>query len=301
MPVSKNRRKKPKVATSAKPAKANKVAALPDRRAMEGFMASLGGRRGGDPVAAAQDVMYDAWEQSNRGKRIALARRALAISPLCSDAYVLLAEETAKSVREALVYYQKGVEAGELALGPEGFEKCAGRFWGHLETRPYMRARTGLAAALWALGWRQEAIEHYRAMLELNPNDNQGIRYLLAAQLLAQNDIEALKKLIKQYEGDGCAEWLYTQALLAFRENDPDADELAEQAWQSNNHVPAVLSNHKPALAFEDDYIIMGGEGEAAYYINENGAAWQATPGAIDWLVDITNTLKPRQRGRPAA
>ncbi len=193
MPVSKNRRKKPKVATSAKPAKANKVAALPDRRAMEGFMASLGGRRGGDPVAAAQDVMYDAWELSNRRKRIALARRALAISPLCSDAYVLLAEETAKSVREALVYYQKGVEAGELALGPEGFEKCAGRFWGHLETRPYMRARAGLAAALWALGRRQEAIEHYRAMLELNPNDNQGIRYLLAAQLLAQNDIEALK------------------------------------------------------------------------------------------------------------
>ena len=49
-------------------------------------------------------------------------------------------------------HYAKGVEAGEQALGPEGFEEYAGRFWGFLETRPYMRARAGLAAALLKLG-----------------------------------------------------------------------------------------------------------------------------------------------------
>ena len=38
-------------------------------------------------------------------------------------------------------YYAKGVEAGELALGPKGFKQYAGHFWGFLETRPYMRAR----------------------------------------------------------------------------------------------------------------------------------------------------------------
>ncbi|MQW30254.1 hypothetical protein GHK69_34005 [Sinorhizobium meliloti] len=36
-------------------------------------------------------------------------------------------------------------------------------------------------------------------MLELNPNDNQGIRYVLAGHLLARNDIKALKKLFKKY------------------------------------------------------------------------------------------------------
>src|SRR6185369_16919953 len=103
--------------------------------------------------------------------RIALARKALGISPLCADAYVLLAEEAARSVEEARDYYTKGVEAGELALGPHGFEEYAGHFWGFLETRPYMRARAGLASALLKLGDIDSAIGHFSDMLKLNPND----------------------------------------------------------------------------------------------------------------------------------
>ena len=61
-----------------------------------------------------------------------------------------------------------------MALGAEGFEEYAGHFWGFLETRPYMRARAGLAIALIKLGDESAAIEHFRAMLKLNPNDNQG-------------------------------------------------------------------------------------------------------------------------------
>ncbi|NGO54645.1 tetratricopeptide repeat protein [Allomesorhizobium camelthorni] len=260
-------------------------------------MANLfGGHRRGDPTEAAQDIIYEAWEATTRSKRIALARKALKVSPLCADAYVLLAEEEARSVEEVLDYYQKGVEAGEMALGPEGFEEYAGHFWGFLETRPYMRARAGLAAALWRLGRHQDAIDHYQEMLELNPNDNQGIRYVLAGHLLARNEIKPLKKLLKQFEEDGAAAWLYTPALLAFRENDPDADKLAEEAWLANSHVPGVLSGKQPLVASMDGYITMGGEDEAADYVEENGRAWQSTPGAIEWLVDVTRKLKPRRR-----
>ena len=222
MPISKKPWKK--AATPKQPTDDSIRPPLPDRRGMEGFMAGLfGGRHGSDPTEAAQDIMYEAWEATTRSKRIALARKALEVSPLCADAYVLLAEEEARSGEEVLDYYQQGVEAGEMALGSEGFEEYAGHFWGFLETRPYMRARAGLAAALWRLGRHQEAMGHYQAMLKLNPNDNQGIRYVLAGHLLARDDIKALKKLIRQYEDDGAAAWLYTQALLAFRENDPDA------------------------------------------------------------------------------
>ncbi|MGX9182028.1 hypothetical protein [Mesorhizobium sp. BHbdii] len=293
MPVSKKATEED--GEAKKPKNDNALPPLPDRRGMEGFMASLaGGRlRGSDPVEAAQHIMYEAWEATTRSKRIALARKALKVSPLCADAYVLLAEEEAKSVEEALTWYQKGVEAGEQALGAEGFEEYAGHFWGFLETRPYMRARAGLAAALWRLGQHQEAIGHYWAMLELNPNDNQGIRYVLAGHLLARNAIKALKKLIQD---DGVAAWLYTQALLAFRENDRDADQLAEEAWLANRHVPGVLSGKQPLVASMDGYITMGGEDEAAEYVEENGEAWQATPGAIEWLVQATKKLKPRKR-----
>jgi ST7 protein len=148
MPISKKQRSKPVAKTSPK---ASAPVALPDRRAMESFLAAISGRRGDDATAKAQDVMYEAWERNTSRSRIALARKALGISPLCADAYVLLAEE-AQSIEEARDLYAKGVEAGELALGRQGFEEYAGHFWGFLETRPYMRARAGLASTLVQLG-----------------------------------------------------------------------------------------------------------------------------------------------------
>lgn len=100
-------------------------------------MAGLfGGGLGSDPTDAAQDIMYEAWEATSRSKRISLARKALKVSPLCADAYVLLAEEEAGSVEEVLDCYQKGVAAGEEALGPDGFEEYAGRFWGFSRRAP---------------------------------------------------------------------------------------------------------------------------------------------------------------------
>ena len=38
------------------------------------------------PLGKAQDMMYDAWEVSDPKQRIALARKALEISPDCADA-----------------------------------------------------------------------------------------------------------------------------------------------------------------------------------------------------------------------
>ena len=61
-------------------------------------------------------------------------------------------EETAETPEQALELYRKGVEAGERALGSESFNEYAGHFWGHLETRPYMRARAVVwpdACGLW--------------------------------------------------------------------------------------------------------------------------------------------------------
>ena len=69
MPISKKRRSKAALKTSRK---ASAPAALPDRRAMESFLAAIAGRRGDDATAKAQDVMYEAWERTSAG--IAAAR-----------------------------------------------------------------------------------------------------------------------------------------------------------------------------------------------------------------------------------
>src|SRR5271154_1144014 len=295
MPVSKKLRSKAALRTSTKTGTA---AAVPDRRAMESFLAALSGHRGDDATAKAQDVMYDAWERTTSRSRIALAHKALGISPLCADAYVLLAEE-ARSIKEARDYYAKGVEAGELALGPEGFKQYAGHFWGFLETRPYMRARAGLAGTLLKLGDIEGALSHYRDMLKLNPNDNQGIRYVPAGCLLRQDNNSALKELLAAHE-DGSAFWLYTRALVAFRESgeDEQAAALVRDAWSANEHVPAILAGTKPPVISDDGDITMGGPDEATYYVTECGPAWHRTPGAVAWLTKLATTLTPKRRTR---
>src|SRR5271155_3599708 len=169
---------------------------------MESYLATVGGGRRDDAIARAQNVIYDAWDRKTSRSRVALARKALRISPLCADAYNLLAAESATTA-EARDLYARGLEAGGLALGPEGFEEYDGRFWGFLETRPYMRARHGLSLALLKLGEEEEeAMKHFRAMLKLNPGDNQGIRYLLLGCLLKRNDIAVVKELLAAYEDE---------------------------------------------------------------------------------------------------
>ena len=217
MPVSKKRRnnkRKPAPTARKKPALepvSEPAPPLPDRRALEGVMAKLAGGLSsgfdgsdGDDAALwqAQELMYEAWDAGAKRERIALAKRALEISDLCADAHVLLAEEVAKTLVEARRHYEAGVAAGERALGAQAFERDAGHFWGLLETRPYMRARAGLAECLWAAGERAAAIGHYRDMLRLNPNDNQGLRHVLTSWLLATGDHGALEDLLAAYDDD---------------------------------------------------------------------------------------------------
>ena len=237
-----------------------------------------------NPLDRAQELMYDAWEATG-SRRIKLARQALAISPDCADAYVLLAEE-ARSLPEAKRLYEQGVSAGERALGPQTFEEDAGHFWGIIETRPYMRARAGLASCLWQLGERQAAIDHYADMLRLNPGDNQGIRYVLANCLLRQGDDIALAKLLDQYKDDAMAEWLYTRALLAFRREGAGkkANAALKKALKENEFVPAYLLGKKRLPRQLPDYIGFGDENEAVSYAAGALAIWRETPGALDWL-----------------
>ena len=233
----------------------------------------------------AQELIYDAFDASGK-RRVALARQALELCSDCIDAYVLLAEEAAASIEKAKDLYAQGVKAGERVIGPEMFKNESGYFWGILETRPYMRARAGLAQCLWMLGNRQEAIEHYRDMLRLNPNDNQGIRYILANCLLAEGQEKELENLLEQYGDDIAATWSYTRALLLYRQEGPSnrAKKALQTAKDCNRFVPLYLLQKKRLPRHLPDYVGIGDEPEAVAYAAEALEIWLKTPGALDWL-----------------
>lgn len=317
-----------KTGGSRSPADAAALApGLPDRRLMEQQMAQIGRllqsrdfasmeeanafiqevlATGGIPDAVsqtpldqAQEVIYQALEATGK-RRVTLARKALTISPDCADAYVLLAEAT-RNPTEAKAHYEQGVEAGERALGPRPFKEDVGHFWGIMETRPYMRARQGLAEVLWVLGDRQDAIGHATDLLRLNPGDNQGIRYLLATWLLTEGEDDALDRLLKAYPDEGGAVWAYTRALWTFRRRGAGAGatRALNAALRTNPHVPFYLFGLRELPEELPGYIGMGDENEAVAYVADAITNWIDTEGALDWFAGIMDRLATQATARP--
>jgi len=253
------------------------------------------------PLEKAQDVVYAASDAVGR-RRVIMARQALAISPDCADAHVLLAEHAA-TPEQALDHYEAAMAAGQRALG-DRFEMLRGGFWGHVATRPYMRARLGLAVTLWRLGRRDEAIEHYQEMLRLNPSDNQGVRYLLAGPLLETGRDDDVRALLTEYSDDAGATMVYTGVLSAFRRDGDGAAarKTLARALRINRHVPEFLLDPSAAELPLPDRFALGSEDEALETASELRRAWEATAGALDWLRQRARAGKAnRPRGRRTA
>lgn len=276
---------------SMRPRKPATILPRLDLEALSASLDRLAGNPHADALDRAQDLIYDTWDSDGRDDHV-MAHRALAISPLCADAYTLLAEQPSTSDADAITLCRLGMKAGELTLGAE-FEALRGEFWGWLQTRPYMRARAGLADALYRTGACEEALDHWRAMLDLNPDDNQGVRYPLVLALLERGDDAELRDLLDRYADDAGIAMTYTRALVAFRDRDPQAPDLVADAMRSNHHVPAILSGAKRGKPSTNELLMMGGADEATWYVSEAGNAWRATDGAVAWLVELAASVRP--------
>lgn len=278
-------RKKRERTKRAREAEPRGTVALKQLASLVPLMGAMGLLPPETPFDAAEELMFEALECKSRSRRDALARRALKLQPDCVDAYILLAMD-APDPQAARPLLEQAVTAGERSLGPRFFREEVGSFWLLLETRPYMQAREMLASCLWQLGERREACAQYQELLRLNPNDNQGIRYLLASSLLEMEEHEALARLLATYAKDATAAWAYTALLLAFRLKGPTAANRKKlaKALEANPFVPDYLLGRKLLPQELPDLIGLGEESEAMEYVAANRTAWALTPGALDWL-----------------
>lgn len=243
-----------------------------------------------DALYNAQNIAFDAWEATSRQRRLTLAKKALGISPYCTDAYNIMAGVT-DDLAECVRLYTNGIEVGKAAFGKKFFKENEGYFWGFTETRPYMRAMEGLAGCLWVLGDRVRAIDTYQEMLRLNPNDNQGVRFLLIHWMIAESMFEPTEKILADYSKDSSAFMLYGAALLYFRQGRKvKARNALKKARDANPHVPEFLLNPKKKYVPESKgETLFGGyrlghASEANEYRTWAAEIWSEIPIALDWL-----------------
>ena len=288
-PGGKSPKRKPKGAGGSGKASGGRRAAAPPFQMIEALMRqALGAMEPADddsPAGRARALVEEAYDAEGPREQAELARRALGIDPDCVDAHAMLGD-LSRNPQEAIGHYEAALAAGERALGAGAFERDAGQFWGLLETRPYMRARLSLAQALWALGRRDEAIGHHLELLRLNPNDNQGVRYLLTPALIEQGRDDEARAVLARYPDDGSAAFAFDAALLAFRREGegPGSKKALTAAKKVNKHVPAYLTGAKVIPVHLPEAIGFGDESEAIDYAAAHLRAWKDTPGALDWL-----------------
>lgn len=139
-----------------------------------------------------------------------------------------------------------------------------GRFMRTVETRPYMRARFGLAQVLEKLGRPDEAME--------------------AATLL------------DRYAEDPMAVWRYGHALVTFRREGDSA--AARDRLRANRRVAKYLDGAAALPDHDPETYAFGSEEEAVIAARTLAEAWVETPGAPVWLGGAGRRGGPKKRRR---
>lgn len=246
------------------------------------------------PAERAQDLCYKAFSCYGR-RRVQLAREALRLDPDCADAHVLLAEQSG-TAEDELAHYQRGFEAATRTLGEATFSENIGEFWNYFPTRPYMRARFGLAQSLVEVGRFDEAIVHALDLLRLNSDDRLGVRHFLLPILLECHRDADAARLLQSYD-EQSAHWQYARALLAFRLGGhcPSANLALERAIKANPFVLEVICAESPIPSpsgsapdsMEEGYLVA----------EELLTAIQETDGAMEWMEEALLKFE-KQRAR---
>lgn len=264
--------------------KDGKMSAESVLRRMERMMG--GAAKGKNQQRQAQELVYDAWEAADANEVFELLQEAIELDPTNVDAWLGVMDFEYLDENERIEMLRKLVAMGAKNLGEKVFKKDKGYFWGLLETRPYMRVRSQLALRLMEAGQYEESIAEHEAMLKLNPNDNQGVRYGLMALYLAVKRLDGARRLFRQYDEQKFSTvWAWGYVLERFLSEDPDGAAKALQAARKQNpHAQAYFLEHRKLPKTMPGSYSPGSQEEAIIAWDILRIAWKKHPDAQSWL-----------------
>jgi len=169
------------------------------------------------------DLVFDGWEicmplhrgiklsenQYKKAKRI--FEKAMKLNRDNADAYnglgFLFLWQT-ENFDDAEEMYKVALVKAAKQLGHESVDEvykcdvCKDSMWKAAETRPFMRALEGLGWAYFKQDNLEAALETFNIMLRLNPDDNQGARYMIGSILLKLGMVEEAIRFYERFWKD---------------------------------------------------------------------------------------------------
>lgn len=173
-----------------------------------------------------------------------------------------------------------------LQLGEKALADYAGRIeWGFLENRPFLRAAHGVMLCRLRLGQRKEALDLMEKMLIWNPNDNQGIRFLIGSEYLRAGKTAKASRIFEE-EADHYPPYTYEAGLLQFRAGNLVAAATSlRRGFVANPYIAETLSGNPEPMPLAIWHPSNFSEPEVARdYVDQCGELWRQTEGAIPFL-----------------
>jgi len=243
----------------------------------------------------AEDILGQGLDFLEQGEEAEAGRcffQSIEIDPTYADGYNHLANIAWRKGdwRQAEGLYRKALELAE----PEVKDIPKGGFWLILESRPYMRALHGLGLTAWKQGRLEEAIGIFKQMLEINPNDNQGVRYLMGP---LYHQLENLEEAARWYEqGGDDPHNLYNYGLALIQQNKLEkAARILIFAIFANPYIaPMLLDDKLPKRDWW--HSISWAEPEyAEEYMVEYGSWWEKDDLPLYFLRAVWNSGEVQQ------
>lgn len=235
-----------------------------------------------NPIEKASMLASMARVEPDKEEARRLAGESLATSPLCADAYTILAK-LEKDPERAEELYRRGVESARTVIGEKGAANEAGSFGETESTRPYLRTLLDFIGDLVRRGKTGEALLLGRDTLRLNPADPGRLRSVLVGPMIAADLDEEAGELARDFWEDDRDTMAFARALLAFRRsgNSPDARRRLALALSSRPDAVAYVPGELPLPAPDEEY---GLREDAAIVASGVKGAFETTPGALGWL-----------------
>ncbi len=241
------------------------------------------------------DEGMEQWWSGDRRGAVKTFRRVISLDPMHADAHnhLGIVNRAAKKLHSAEEHFRAAIAGAQRHVVRDGPQIL----WGFIENRPYLRALANLALLLADQRRWAEAIAIHKQLLELNPDDNQGVRWLIGAEYLYVGDnasaMDAFQKCLD--EEVGCAfglalAKLYAQGasaeigealLMGFAANRYIAPMLLGEAWE---HLDAYYGSNMAEPEWANDVVTAQADlWRALPHGAELLRFWWAAPPVVIW------------------